>query len=107
MCTPTNRSAILLCPRSIFYSKYTKYKTTGVLPLVEDKCLNIGRPRLIGNTSIPLLNNKISQTVLYAEDETDLLNNMVSVKESIDEERGLLVSSQTIDTNSVKLDQFI
>ena len=77
---PTNRPAILFCSRSTFYSKYTEYKTTGLLPLVEDEGLNTSRPRLIGNTRIPLLNDKISQTVLYIEDETDLSNNMVSVK---------------------------
>ena len=107
MCTPTKRPALIFCSKSTFYSKYTKYKMTGVLPLVEDEGLNTGRPRLIGNKSIRLLNNEISQTVSYAEDETDLSNKMVSVKESIDEERGLIASSQTTDPNSVKLYQFI
>lgn len=76
MCTPTNMPPLHFCTRSTFYSKDTKYKMTGVLPIVEDDGLNTGRPRFI-DKSISLLNNNVSQTVSYAEDETDLSNKIV------------------------------
>lgn len=107
MCAPTNIPPVRVYSRSTFYNKYTKYKITGVLPLVKDDGLKTGRPRLIGNKSISPLNNDLSHTIPYAEDETDLSNKMVSVQESIDEERGLIASSRTTDTNSVKLYQYI
>ena len=85
------------------HSKYTLFKKTGVLPLIQDEGLNVGRPRLVAKASIDLLNGDISNTVSYAEGEDDLAKNITILKEGVGEERGLFASSKEIDTRTTKL----
>ena len=70
---------LLICSRTTFYSKYSRYTTTGILPLVEDEWLNVGRTCLIGNNNLSLLNGELSSTVVYAEGIDDLAGKMLFV----------------------------
>ena len=85
------------------YSKYTLFKKIGVLPLIQDEGLNVGRPRLVAKNSIQLLNGDISNTVSYAEGEDNLGEIITILKDGIDYERGVFESSKEMDARTKEL----
>ena len=98
---------LIACGRSTMFRKYNMFKISGVLPLIQDEGLNVGRPRLVAIESMKSLNEDISNTVSYAEGEDDFGDKIVTLKDGIDEERGLFASSKEIDSRTKKLYQLI
>ena len=96
---------IYLRQRTTCYSKYTKYKTTPVLHLIEDEGLNVDRPRLLGTINLRLLNHDLQGTFGFAEGEDDFGEKILSLqeninKEYINKEQGIMASSKPIETNT-------
>ena len=85
---------LIACGRSTMFRKYNMFKISGVLPLIQDEGLNVGRPRLVAIESMKSLNEDISNTVSYAEGEDDFGDKIVTLKDGIDEEHGLFASSK-------------
>ena len=57
----------LLCARSTFFRRYKKIQTTGVLPCLHDKGIQVGAYQIIPSTKLKYLNHDINTTEGFAE----------------------------------------
>ena len=62
-----------MCLLPFFYQKYNKYKTTGVIPSIDDNGIRVEAPAIFPDIKLKDLNADIETTVGYAEKTLPLL----------------------------------
>ena len=95
------KKTIVICSLKTLYRHYNLYKSQGVLPPHGYDGINEGRPRLIPDTDIKLLNKSLN-TIGYAETASGLQDTLMSTISKQSELRGKLEApkipcAQTID----------
>ena len=95
------KKTIVICSLKTLYRHYNLYKSQGVLPTDGYDGINEGRPRLIPDTDIKLLNKSLD-TIGYAETASGLQDTLMSTISKLSELRCKLEApkipcTQTID----------
>ena len=72
----------LLCSRSTLYRHVGVFKEQNIYPDEKDFGLTVGAPQIVQNSELKMLSNDLSNTIGYAEGNTELATNMGLLKEN-------------------------
>ena len=70
-----------MCHRGIFSRKYKNFKTISILPHIDDSGLHTGTTQLYVDKKNQLLNRDANKTIGIAENNSQLVENMINVNE--------------------------
>ena len=78
----------ILYHRASFYYKYKRFKTTGILPQIEDKGLQADAQQLCVDKQLKLFNSDVNATIGVAENNSQFVEYLTNVNEDYKKECG-------------------